>query len=133
QEGGIAMAVYEETVDVKVPVHTAYNQWTQFEDFPMFMEGVERVAQMDDKRLHWVAEIGGQRREWDAEIVEQRPDQVIAWRSSGGPKNWGTVTFQPMEESWCRVMLRLEFEPGDMTEKVGDAMGMVKRQVQADL
>src|SRR5215218_11231923 len=89
------MASIEKSIEVGVPVRTAYDQWTQFEDFPQFMEGVESVTQLDDRRLHWVAEIAGTRREWDAEIVDQEPDRRIAWRSIDGTPNGGVVTFEP--------------------------------------
>src|SRR3954465_15221694 len=90
------MSTIEKSIDVNVPVHTAYNQWTQFESFPQFMEGVEQVSQLDNKRLHWRAQIGGKQKEWDAEIVEQQPDQRVAWRSLSGAPNDGIVTFQPI-------------------------------------
>src|SRR5262249_42967742 len=89
------METIEKSIEVEVPVHIAYNQWTQFEDFPKFMQGVEQVLQIDNKRLHWVANIGGKRKEWDAEIFEQVPDQRISWRSTSGARNYGTVTFSP--------------------------------------
>ena len=127
------MSTVKEAVDVQVPVHTAYNQWTQFEEFPKFMDGVQSVTQIDDKHLHWMAEIAGQRREWDAEIVEQVPDMRIAWTSSTGARNAGAVTFHKLSDGMTRVMLQLEFEPEDMKEKMGDAMGFVKRQVDQDL
>src|ERR687890_208366 len=105
------MARVEETIEVNVPVSTAYNQWTQFEEFPKFMDGVESVTQLDDKRLHWVAEIAGARREWDAEIVDQEPDQRIAWRGIDGTGNAGIVTFQPAGEGKTQVTLELDVEP----------------------
>ena len=122
----------EESIQVDVPVTTAYNQWTQFEDFPHFMEGVESVTQLDDKRLHWVAEIAGARREWDAEIVDQEPDQRIAWRSLDGTPNAGTVTFQP-EGNGTRVTLDLDVEPQGVVEKIGDKLGFVSKQAEGDL
>jgi uncharacterized membrane protein len=127
------MPTYEESIEVGVPVTVAYNQWTQFEEFPNFMEGVEQVTQLEDHRLHWVAEVSGQRREWDAEITEQLPDQRIAWTSTSGPRNAGVVTFHRLDDNQCRVMLQMEFEPQDMKEKAGDATGMVRRQVKRDL
>lgn len=122
----------EKSIEVDVPVSTAYNQWTQFEDFPKFMDGVEEVRQLDDTRLHWVAKIGGQRREWDARITEQRPDQVIAWRSEQGEPNAGMVTFHSVN-SHTRVNLRMEYDPEGMMEMVGDKAGFVGRQVEGDL
>jgi uncharacterized membrane protein len=127
------MASIEESVEVEVPVRTAYNQWTQFEEFPRFMEGVEQVRQMTDTKLHWVAEIAGQKREWDAEITEQTPDQRIAWRSVDGATNSGVVTFHRLAEGRSKVMLQLEFEPEGMVEKAGDKLGIVKTRTKADL
>jgi uncharacterized membrane protein len=120
------------SIDVAVPVRTAYDQWTQFEEFPKFMDGVEAVKQLDDKRLRWKATVGGKLKEWDAEIFEQRPDQIIAWRSTSGAKNAGTVTFQPGEKG-AKVSLMLEYEPEGPLEKVGDALGVLDRQVQGSL
>jgi uncharacterized membrane protein len=127
------MSIYEESLEVNVPVSTAYNQWTQFEEFPQFMEGVEKVIQLDDTRLHWVAEIAGQHREWDATITEQRPDERIAWTSTSGAKNAGVVTFHRIDDNTTRVMLQMEFEPDDAMEKTGDVLGMVRRQVKRNL
>jgi len=127
------MARYDKSIEVDVPVRTAYNQWTQFEEFPRFMDGVEEVTQLDDTRLHWVANIAGQRREWYAKITEQIPDQRIAWRSEEGKMNGGTVTFEPMGENRTRVNLMMEYEPEGFTENVGDALGFVSRQVDGDL
>ena len=101
----------EASVEVKVPVSTAYNQWTQFEEFPRFMEGVESVRQIDETHLHWIAEIGGVRREWDAEITEQHPDERVAWRATEGAENAGVVTFHRLSPDTTKVMLQLEFEP----------------------
>jgi uncharacterized membrane protein len=127
------MASIEESVEVMVPVRTAYNQWTQFEDFPQFMEGVEEVKQLTDTKVHWVAEIAGQRREWDAEITEQVPDQRIAWRSIDGAANGGVVTFHRLDEGKSKVMLQLDFEPETIVEQVGDKLGFVKGRAKADL
>src|SRR5204863_4580997 len=101
------MSTIEESIEVRVPLTTAYNQWTQFEEFPQFMEGVESVRQLDDTHLHWVAEIAGARREWDAEITEQIPDERIAWRSTSGTTNAGVVTFHHIDPSSSKVMLQL--------------------------
>jgi len=118
------------TVDVDVPVNTAYNQWTQFESFPEFMQGVQSVRQIDDTHLHWVAEIGGVHREWDAEIVEQRPDERIAWPAIDGAKNAGVVTFHKLADNRTRVALQLEFEPEGLLEQAGDKLGFVQRRAE---
>ena len=127
------MSTFEKSIEVDVPVSTAYNQWTQFEQFPEFMEGVEQVKQLDDKRLHWTAEIAGVRREWDAEIVDQTPDQQIAWRATGGTRNDGVVTFRPVDGNRTEVKLRLDFEPEGLKEQAGDKLGFVSARVKGDL
>jgi uncharacterized membrane protein len=121
------------SIDVDLPVSTVYNQWTQFEEFPQFMEGVEKVTQRDDTHLRWVAEIAGKTKEWEAEITEQEPDQRIAWTAREGAFNAGVVTFHPLEDQRTRVTLQMEFEPETFTERVGDAVGIVQRQVEGDL
>jgi uncharacterized membrane protein len=126
------MATVEKSIDVDVPVSTAYDQWTQFEEFPQFMEGVVSVRQIDDKRLHWVAEIGGEREEWQAEIVEQQPDRVIAWRGTGAVPNNGRVEFMPTDGG-TRVNVFFEYEPEGMKEKVGAMLGFDEGQVEDDL
>jgi uncharacterized membrane protein len=133
KEKEAAMATIEESVEVEVPVRTAYNQWTQFEEFPRFMEGVEEVRQLNDIKVHWVAEIAGQRREWDAEITEQTPDQRISWRSVEGAANAGVVTFHRLGEGKSKVMLQLDFEPEGTMEKAGDKLGIVKTRAKGDL
>jgi uncharacterized membrane protein len=127
------MANVEKSITVNVPVHAAYDQWTQFETFPQFMEGVKEVRQKDDTHLHWKAEIGGKNEEWEAEITEQVPDRKIAWRSTSGAPNAGMVMFQPMSEGSTQVKLHLEAEPRSATEKVGGAVGLLDRQVNSDL
>jgi uncharacterized membrane protein len=127
------MTVIEESVEVNVPLSTAYNQWTQFEEFPQFLEGVEKVIQIDDETLHWAAEIAGQQREWDAKITEQRPDERIAWTSTEGAKNAGVVTFHRIDDSVTRIMLQLEFDPEGFAEKAADVLGIVKRRAKGDL
>ncbi|HEY2803452.1 MAG TPA: SRPBCC family protein [Actinomycetota bacterium] len=127
------MSKIEESIDVMVPVHVAYNQWTQFEDFPKFMEGVEQVHQLDDTKLHWRAKVAGQEREWDARITEQKPDDRIAWTSIDGAPNGGVVTFHELEGDTTRVMLQLEFDPEGLIEKTGDALGLVKGRTKGDL
>ncbi len=126
------MATIEKSIDVRVPVSVAYGQWTQFEEFPQFMEGVEQVTQLDDSHVHWVAEVGGERREWDAEIVEQEPDRVIAWRSTAGTPNSGRVEFMPIDEG-TRVSVRMEHEPEGLKERVGSFFGADEGQVEEDL
>src|SRR3712207_8217524 len=123
----------EESIQVDVPVSTAYNQWTQFEDFPHFMGGVKEVRQLDDRRLHWVAEIAGVRREWEAASIEQVPAQRGAWAATGGATNAGAVRFQPAGPGATTVFLTLEYEPVGAVEQVGDKLGIVGRQVKADL
>jgi uncharacterized membrane protein len=123
----------EKSIDVNVPVRTAYNQWTQFEEFPRFMEGVREVRQLDDRRLAWCAEIGGKEKRWEAEITEQIPDARIAWRSRGGAKNAGVVTFHRIDDDTTRVMLQLEYDPEGVVENVGDAIGVASARVRGDL
>lgn len=127
------MSTIEKSIDVHVPVRTAYNQWTQFESFPQFMEGVHEVKQLDDKRLHWKAEIAGKDEEWDAEITEQEPDMRVAWKSVTGANNAGVVTFHRLDANTTRVMLQLDYDPEGVVENVGDALGFVSRRVEGDL
>ena len=127
------MKTIAESITVNVPVSQAYNQWTQFEEFPHFMEGVKEVKQLDDTRLHWKAEIGGKSEEWDAEITEQIPDQRIAWRSTSGAKNSGLITFSAQSENETAVNLEVEYEPEGMIENVGDLLGLVSTRVSGDL
>jgi len=127
------MAKIEKDIVVDVPVDAAYNQWTQFESFPEFMEGVKEVVQLDEKRLRWSAEIAGKDEEWEAEITEQVPNRHIAWRSVTGAMNAGSVRFQPAGDGKTKVSLELMYEPRDAAEKVGDALGFLERQVSADL
>jgi uncharacterized membrane protein/ElaB/YqjD/DUF883 family membrane-anchored ribosome-binding protein len=123
----------EKSIDINVPLRTAYNQWTQFEEFPRFMEGVESVKQLDDTTLQWVANVGGERKEWRARITEQVPDHHIAWRSEGGEFTSGVVSFQPLGPDKTRVTVRLTYEPKGVTEKLGDMLGVVSRRVEGDL
>ena len=127
------MSLIEKSIEINVPVRTAYNQWTQFEEFPKFMEGVRQVKQLDDKHLHWKAEIGGKEKEWDAEITEQIPDERIAWRSRDGAQNAGVVTFHRLSDSTSKVMLQMEYNPDGVVENVGDAAGVVSHRVLGDL
>jgi uncharacterized membrane protein len=127
------MQTIEQSIDVDAPIRTVYNQWTQFEEFPEFMEGVESVQQLDDRRLHWVAEIGGHRHEWDAEIHEQVPDEKIAWRSTSGKRNEGLVRFEKTADNRTRVHVVISFEPDGSIEKLGTAVGMASARVKGDL
>jgi uncharacterized membrane protein len=123
----------EKSIDINVPVRTAYNQWTQFEEFPRFMEGVESVKQLNDTTLHWVANVGGERKEWRARITEQIPDHHISWHSEGGDFTSGMVSFQALGPNKTRVAVRLNYEPKGVTEKLGDILGMGSRRVEGDL
>ncbi len=127
------MSTIEQSIDVAVPVRTAYNQWTQFEEFPRFMEGVEEVRQVDDTHLRWRTKVGGREKEFEAEITEQRPDERIAWDARQGAEQSGVVTFHRVDEDHTRIMLQLEAEPEGAAEKVGDALGVLKRRVKGDL
>ena len=126
------MATIEKSIDVGVPVSVAYDQWTQFEEFPKFMEGVVEVRQIDDKHLQWTAEVGGERHSWMAEIVEQQPDRVIAWRSVDGVPNSGRVEFEPIENG-THVEVDMEYEPEGFKEAVGALLGVDGGQVEEDL
>jgi uncharacterized membrane protein len=127
------MSKIHESIDVDVPVRIAYDQWTQFETFPHFMDGVKRVQQLDDTTLEWTAEINGIERSWRADITEQEPDRVIAWRSTSGARNDGRVSFDSLDDERTRATLELDVEADDPIEKAGDALGFVKRQVEGDL
>jgi uncharacterized membrane protein len=127
------MASVVESIDVNVPLSTAYNQWTQFEEFPRFMEGVKSVTQTDDTHIHWVAEIAGNEEEWDAEITEQHPDERVAWQSISGSNNAGVVTFHRIDDDTTRVTLQMDVEPEGAVESVGTALGFLDRRVKGDL
>jgi len=127
------MASLHKSIEVNVPVKVAYNQWTQFEEFPNFMENIVEVRQIDDSHVHWHAEIGGKHKEWDTEIVEQVPDQRIAWRTTAGPENHGIVSFEPVGADRTRVSVDIEYQPETTLEKVGDMLGMVSSNVEDDL
>ncbi|AOP47894.1 SRPBCC family protein [Streptomyces lydicus] len=128
------MSQVEESVEVSVPVRTAYNQWTQFESFPQFMEGVERIEQAGDRLTHWVTSIGGVKREFDAKITEQIPDERVAWSTvDGEAKQAGVVTFHRIDDTTTKVMLQMVFDPEGLAENVGDKLGVVKHQVNGDL
>ena len=123
----------QKSITVDVPVSMAYNQWTQFEEFPQFMGGVQKVEQLNDRRLRWVAEIAGVKREWYAEILEQRQDEKVAWAASEGATNAGAVTFAPNGAGRTLVTLDLEYEPEGLVEKAGDALNIIERQATSDL
>jgi len=127
------MSTIEQSIDVEVPVRAAYDQWTQFEEFPRFMEGVESVRQTDDTHTHWRTKVAGREKEFDAVITEQRPDERVAWTSQAGPEHGGVVTFHKLGAGKTRVMLQMEVEPEGAVEKAGDALGLLKRRVKGDL
>ena len=122
-----------QSIDVKVPVSSVYNQWTQFEDFPRFMEGVKSVDQIDDTHLRWVAEVAGKDETWDAEITEQHPDERVAWNATSGAENAGVVTFHRIDDETTRVTLQLDADPQGVVENVGTALGFLDRRVKGDL
>ncbi len=127
------MSTISKSIDVNVPVRVAYDQWTQFESFPEFMEGVERVSQIDDTHLHWVAKVAGKREEWDAVITHQEPDQQVAWSSTTGARNAGAVKFHALGPDRTQVELEMMTEPQSTTEKIGDALGFDDRTIKNDL
>jgi len=122
-----------ETIEVNVPVSTVYNQWTQFEDFPQFMASVHEIRQLDDKHLHWKANVAGEEKEWDVEITEQIPDKRIAWRSVSGVPNGGVVTFHKISDNLTRVALQMDYQPEGPLEKLGDAFGAVRLETRGNL
>jgi uncharacterized membrane protein len=129
------MPKVEDSIEVQVPVQQAYNQWTQFEEFPKFMEGIQSVRQLDDTHVQWVAEIRGETRQWTSEITEQKPDEKIAWKTIDGEvKNDGVVMFEQMGDGQTRVNVEMDVEGDSKAENVaGDLLGVVKRQVHGDL
>jgi uncharacterized membrane protein len=127
------MTTVTKSIDVNVPVRTAYDQWTQFESFPQFMEGVDRVQQLDDTHLHWTVTVNGKTEEYDAVVTEQNPDERVAWKSTSGQPNAGVVTFHRLGEDQTRVTVQMSWEPNSLTEKVGSALGFDDRQIQQDL
>jgi len=127
------MSQIVETVDVDVPVRVAYDQWTQFEEFPLFMEGVESVKQMDDTHIAWSADISGVKKQWNAEITEQKPDERVAWQAVEGAENAGVVTFHRLSDDKTRVTLQLDVDPEGAVENVGDALGFVSRRAKGDM
>lgn len=127
------MSTITETIDVDVDVTTAYDQWTQFEDFPQFMEGVERIDQRDDTHLHWVIKVGPVTREFDATVTEQHPDERVAWRSDDGPEHAGVVTFHRLGDASTRVTVQMDVDPEGFVEQVADKAGILERRTQGDL
>ncbi len=127
------MSSTEQSIEVDVAVHTAYNQWTLFEEFPRFMERIEEVRQLNDTRLLWRATIAGESKEWSVEIVERRPDRLISWRSTDGAPSGGAVRFEPIEPRRTRIYLRMEYDPEGVFEWLGDSVGVVERSVRDDL
>jgi uncharacterized membrane protein len=127
------MSEIVEAIDVDVPVRTAYDQWTQFETFPAFMEGVKSVQQLDDQTLEWKADVAGREKTWQARITEQTPDERIAWTATDGAHNAGVVTFHRLDEGRSRVTLQLDVDPEGPVENVGDALGLVKGRVKGDM
>jgi uncharacterized membrane protein len=127
------MTTIQESVDVERPVRTVYNQWTQFEAFPQFMEGVDRVVQQTPTRSHWETSIGGVQREFDTEITEQHPDERVAWTSIDKPNQAGVVTFHRLDDNRTRVSLEMEYEPDSLPEKAGTALGVVQHRIKSDL
>jgi uncharacterized membrane protein len=127
------MPTLERSIEVEIPASTAYATWTQFELFPQFMQDVESVTQLDDRHLRWRAEVWGQTEQWEAEITEQIPDKRIAWTSNGGTAHAGGVTFHRLSDDRSRVMLQLHYDPSTWSEKIGDALGIFTRRIEADL
>jgi uncharacterized membrane protein len=127
------MTTVTKSIDVNVPVRTAYDQWTQFESFPQFMEGVKSVTQTDPTHLHWVVDVNGKTQEWDAEITEQVPDERVAWKSINGQPNSGVVSFYRIGEDETRVTVQIDWQPEGVAEKAGSFLGFDDRQVQQDL
>jgi uncharacterized membrane protein len=122
-----------QSIDVSVPVSTAYDQWTQFESFPKFMDGVERIDQLSETKTHWVTKIAGVERQFDAEITEQKPDERVAWTTTNGTHQAGVVTFHRIDDNTTRVTLQLDHDPQGFVEKAGDALGIVQRRTKGDL
>ena len=127
------MPTVKKSIEVDVPVRVAYDQWTQFEEFPRFMEGIEAVQQLDDKRLHWRGKVAGKVEEWNAEITEQMPDKVIAWKSTSGAPNAGIVRFVPMGANKTKIEVEMHWEPQGVTERIGDVLGADDMRIQGDL
>jgi uncharacterized membrane protein len=127
------MSTTTESVDVNRPIGMVYNQWTQFESFPQFMEGVERIDQKDDTHLHWVVKVGPVTREFDATVTEQHPEERVAWKSDSGPDHAGVVTFHRLDDDTTRVTAQMDVDPEGFVENVGDKLGILKGRVSGDL
>jgi uncharacterized membrane protein len=127
------MSGVTEHVDVAVPIRAAYNQWTQFEEFPHFMEGVNEVRQITDTSTHWTTGIAGVKREFDAQITEQIPDERVAWKATNGTHHAGVITFHRLDDNHTRVTAQMEFDPQGLVEQAGDKLGVVERRVKGDL
>ncbi|MDQ3647146.1 MAG: SRPBCC family protein [Actinomycetota bacterium] len=127
------MANIEQSIEVNAPIASVYDQWTQFEDFPRFMEGVEEIRQVDDRHVHWTVELGGSRHEWDAEITEQEPEERVAWRNVDGKDNAGVVTFHKIDAETTRVMVQMDWTPEGIKEKLGASFNLDERRVEGDL
>jgi uncharacterized membrane protein len=127
------MTTINDSIEINVPVRTAYDQWTQFETFPRFMDGVKEVKQLDDRHLHWHAELWGKDVEWDSEITEQIPDRVIAWHSTNGPDNSGYVRFEPVADGKTRVDVQINYQPESMMQKAGDKLGAASSRLHDEL
>ena len=127
------METIEKSIEVECPLRTVYNQWTQFEEFPRFMKGVNKVTQLDDQRLHWEAEIAGKNKEWNSRITDQLPDQLIAWQSDGGEYNAGAVHFSAVSPNRTRINFQLMYDPESIGEKTGDVRGVISNRVEKNL
>jgi uncharacterized membrane protein len=127
------MSTITESVDVEAPISTVYDQWTQFESFPRFMEGVEEIRQLDDTHTHWVTKIGGVTREFDATITEQHPDQRVAWKSDSGPTHAGVITFHRIDDAKTRVTAQMDIDPDGFAEAAADKLGIINKWVKGDL
>jgi uncharacterized membrane protein len=127
------MSTVTEVVDVNVPIRVAYDQWTQFEMFPKFMDGVREIRQLDDTHTHWVIEVGGQTREFDATITEQHPDERVAWKSDDKPDHAGVITFHRLDENTTRVTAQMDIDPDGFVENVADKLGILDRRVKEDM
>jgi uncharacterized membrane protein len=127
------METIKKTIEVHAPLGDVYSQWTRFEEFPKFMDGIEEVKQLDEKHLHWVAQMAGEKKEWDAEIVEHVPDDHITWRSTSGTSNGGTVFFRPKDAKHTVIALQMNYEPSNAMEKTASALGLLSKRIEGDL